>query len=1687
MAGALPIRFQEHLQLTSLGISSDSMSFNTLTMQSDKYICVREKVNEQNTVAIVDLANINNFMRRPITADSAIMNPTSNIIALKAARQLQVFNLELKAKVKSHVMTEEVRYWTWISDFDLGIVTDTAVYHWSIEGAAGPTKMFDRHANLASSQIISYRVNAAGTWMVLVGISAAGGRVVGGMQLFSKERNLSQFIEGHAAAFAEIQLDGGTSPTSLFTFSVRTADTAKLHVVEIDHKEGNPAFAKKTVPLAFPPEAVNDFPVAMQVGPKYGVVYVVTKYGFVHLYELETGAFIYSNRVSGETVFVTAPHQESSGVIGVNRKGQVLSVSIDEQNIVPYLLALGPGHVDTAFRLAARADLPGADDLYVQRFQQLFASGQYTEAAKLAANSPNGVLRTPQTIEGFKQVPVVPGQLSPILQYFGTLLERGGLNAHESIELAKPVLAQNRKQLLEKWLKEDKLACSEELGDIVRPHDLTLALSVYLRANVPVKVVQCFAETGQFDKILLYAKKAGYQPEWVPLLQYVVRANPDQAAELANALYNDPDGPLVPLEQAVDVFLGQGAVPQATSFLLDALKDDREDQAHLQTKLLEMNLLNAPQVADAILGNGLFTHFDHAYVASLCEKAGLIQRALELYEDPADLQRLLVHAQALNPEWLVGFFGKLSVDQSLACLRAMLTKNLRQNLQVAVQICTKYSEQLTPTHIMELFESVRCQEGLYYYLGAIVNLTDDPAVVFKYIQAAVAMGQFKEVERVCRENNHYDGEKVKNYLKEANLADQLPLIVVCDRFDFVHDLVLFLYQHRLTQFVEIYVQRVNPGRTPEVVGALLDVDCDESFIRSLLSSVPAASVPVDALVAEVERRNRLKLLHRWLEALSDQGSTDSAVYNALAKIYIDSNYNPEHFLLTNKLYDPRVVGAYCAKRDPNLALAAFQAGGCDEELLQLTAENGMFKQQARYLVKRADLTLWAQALDPASPHRRSLVDQVVSHALSETQDPEEVSVTVKAFMAADLPQELIELLERLILEGTAFSDNRNLQNLLILTAIKADPGRVMDYVERLSNFDAPDIANIAITAGLYEEAFAVYQKYDAHASAIGVLLDHLGDLDRAATYAERCDEPEVWSRLAKAQLDALRIGDAVASYLRADDPGAYGEVIDVAARAGKYAELVDYLLMARRRVREPAVESELLFAYAMTDRLADLEDLLNGPNIAQVQLVGDRCYAAGRFEAAKVLFTSVANWARLATTLVKLHDYAGAVDCARKANSTQVWKEVNAACLEEGEFRLAQICGLHLVVHAEELEGLVRTYEARGNVDEAMQLLENGLGLERAHMGMFTELALLYARYRPERVMDHLKLYWSRVNIPKVISACQEYHYWPELVFLYIHYDEFDNAVVAMMEHAANAWEHASFKDVVVKVANVELYYKALRFYLSEQPLLLNDLLAALSPRIDHTRVVQMFLKSNNVPLIKPYLVAVLDSNTRAVNEAHHDLLIEEEDYRGLREVVDAHDNFDAIALAQRLEKHELLEFRRIAAHLYQRNRRWKQSLALSKQDELYKDAMATARASQSTEIAEDLLRYFVAGDHRACFAACLYTCYDLLRPDVVLELAWRHAGYMDYAMPFVVQLTREHLATVDSLTQRVAELETKAAAAHQDAGAAEGPIIQPGAFGGNLMITAGPGYPAPPPAQGYAPASHHAPSQFGNAGFQHY
>ncbi len=76
---------------------------------------------------------------------------------------------------------------------------------------------------------------------------------------------------------------------------------------------------------------------------------------------------------------------------------------------------------------------------------------------------------------------------------------------------------------------------------------------------------------------------------------------------------------------------------------------------------------------------------------------------------------------------------------------------------------------------------------------------------------------------------------------------------------------------------------------------------------------------------------------------------------------------------------------------------------------------------------------------------------------------------------------------------------------------------------------------------------------------------------------------------------------------------------------------------------------------------------------------------------------------------------------------------------------------------------------------------------------------------------------------------------------------------------------------------------------------------------------------------------------------------------------------------------------------------------------------MEYAAESKNAEVAEELLAYFL--DKRAfdCFAACLFQCYDLLHPDVILELAWRN-NIMDFAMPYLIQVMREYITKVGTI-----------------------------------------------------------------------
>ena len=1387
-------------------------------------------------------------------------------------------------------------FWRWIGPRDLAVVTETGVHHWNLEksGDSVPSKMFERGGKLAdpTTQIISYAVNADSSWCLLTGISTPdGGKTIdGSMQLFSVEKKQQQLLEGHAGTFAEVPMDDTGRKVGLFSFMERKHGTTvtRLHIIDLSRTTS----FKVAQEVQMPAENPTDFAVALHMSEKHGVIYAITKGGSGLIFDILTGTLLYMNRVSQESVFIGCGSSRSGGILLVNRKGQVISLSINEGAWVEYLNTQlnHPNRAEIAMNLGRRFGLPGVD--YSQTLRSMLM-GNSEAAAKFAISV---LTKTP---------------------------------------------------------------------------------------------------------------------------------------------------PLMDLQSVIDMFLSFHKLQETTSILLEVLKGNRPDHARFQTKLLEINLLHNPQVAEAIFQMNMLSHYDRPLVASLCEKAGLFQRALEHYAELTDIKRCMLHAHAMTPDFLTSFLGKLVMhggakgsENAVEIMNDMMRYNRQQNMQIVVQTCIKFHDQIGIEKISSMFEAFQSYDGLFFFLGGILATSSDPEVHFKYIEAASRLGHVQEVERVCRESKFYDAVRVKDFLKAAKLPDPRPLIYVCDLHGYVEELTSYLYKSNLMKYIEVYVVKVNPGNCPGVIGALIDLDCQEETIRELLNNVRSAC-PVAPLVEQVEKRNRLRIIQPWLEARVAEGSTEPALHNAMAKVNIDLNRDPETFLKNNAFYDSLIVGKYCEQRDPHLAYVAYKRafGKCDGPLIEITNKNGMYRLQARYLVERQSAELWAQVLsdEQNEQHRRSVIDQVVSTALPETSDQYQVSAAVKAFIDANLPHELIELLEKIVLRNGQFGDNKNLQNLLILTAIRADKSRVMDYVNRLNNFDGAEIAKVAVGEpyNLYEEAFQIYKKFNLNNEAVDTLLTNMGNLDRAIEFAARLNDQAVWYKLGRAQLDANLVPDAMQSYLKAEDPRDYMQVIETAEREEFFDELIVYLRMARTRIKDQFIDTELLYCLAKKhgDRLTELEDFLSSPNTANVQQVGDRLFDERLFKAAKLLFQSMPNHSKLASCFVALGDFQSAIEAARKANNTKTWKEISSACVGAQEFRSAQTAGLFVIAQPDHLDDLIVVYERAGYLNELIALLEAGLANEakgsHQHVGLYTELGVLYAKYKANKLFEYVKVNSGKLNIPKVIRACEQNCLWKEAVFLYISYDESDSAASLMMQHSPSCWNHEEFINIAKKVGNSEILYRGITLYVEEHPLLLVSYLLAVAPKLDHARVIQQVRKAGHLALIFDYLQSVQTNNIAQVNDALNELLLDLEDIQGLRESISSYDHFDQLALAGKLEKHELKDMRRLAALIYSKNKKFKQSVELSKSDGTFADAIQAARESQSAEFAENLLKFFVERGNKECFAACLYQCYDLVRPDVVMELGWRN-GLTDYCMPYLIQVMREYHTKIDALDKKAAQKEEK-------------------------------------------------------------
>jgi len=137
------------------------------------------------------------------------------------------------------------------------------------------------------------------------------------------------------------------------------------------------------------------------VAEKYGILYIITKFGFIYIYELTTNQQIFKTRISNQPIFVAVKNFANDGILALNEDGCLLGGMIDENGFLPYLVN-NCGHIpnvqQVALTIAYRSNLPGVDKIFLEQFNNFFINGDYQNAANIEIMSSGTLLRNEQPI-----------------------------------------------------------------------------------------------------------------------------------------------------------------------------------------------------------------------------------------------------------------------------------------------------------------------------------------------------------------------------------------------------------------------------------------------------------------------------------------------------------------------------------------------------------------------------------------------------------------------------------------------------------------------------------------------------------------------------------------------------------------------------------------------------------------------------------------------------------------------------------------------------------------------------------------------------------------------------------------------------------------------------------------------------------------------------------------------------------------------------------------------------------------------------------------------------------------------------------------------------------------------------------------------------------------------------------------
>eukprot|EP01116_Phalansterium_solitarium_P001109 TRINITY_DN10891_c0_g1_i2.p1 TRINITY_DN10891_c0_g1~~TRINITY_DN10891_c0_g1_i2.p1 ORF type:complete len:589 (-),score=265.30 TRINITY_DN10891_c0_g1_i2:226-1992(-) len=292
--------------------------------------------------------------------------------------------------------------------------------------------------------------------------------------------------------------------------------------------------------IAYPPDATS---VSVELGPELVVG------GFVRIDLLGRTQTQPADELFYTCVECTLGRGVPAGALGNSvLRDAVVAFAVERAEFAQHAPSTLSDAPELALRLASeiKHDLVSMQmaSAALQRARELLAANRGIEAAQVVSDRKlKGVLRTSQTLELFQQ-------RGWLFQYFTVLLrQQTTLTKAETLLLVELLFKRSNPMAhLMAWFRSGLLCLSQELGDMLRPHDLVLAAQVYLSSAVADKVIECLYELKNYARLIDFARRQKFKMNYAKLLADTHAASVLEGLKFGAALVNAGHDPAIDLE-----------------------------------------------------------------------------------------------------------------------------------------------------------------------------------------------------------------------------------------------------------------------------------------------------------------------------------------------------------------------------------------------------------------------------------------------------------------------------------------------------------------------------------------------------------------------------------------------------------------------------------------------------------------------------------------------------------------------------------------------------------------------------------------------------------------------------------------------------------------------------------------------------------------------------------------------------------------------------------------------------------------------------------------------------------------------------------------------------------------------------------------------------------------------------------